>query len=136
MAKNFLTSLHGRRFGLGNDDELIVQGDKVMVDPNVEIGNTATNIKNSGITTVGSTAAGNFTLDEPQEGVTKYLYCTANSSLGVTVTAGSSLVSIGANSSENKINFTAAGQGCTLAAISATKWALVGKTSSLVTVSS
>lgn len=105
-----------------------------LSDALVETASTATNMSNGGTSLLTSTAATTFTLDAPTAGVYKFIRNTqAASNIAYT---GSSLVSIGGNSTQTRITF--AGQsGVMLKGESATKWGIYGPyPSTLVSLSS
>lgn len=141
------TTVLGARLGLGgNPGELIVDGKFEL--GGVVAGTSAATLQNDGITTFGSTLAGAYVLAAPtRAGQKKWLIKTVGSSLSETVTSSlctfyDQYSATTVNSSlVNTLTFTGSsifniGQSIALIAASTTKWAIVGRNTSLVTATS
>jgi predicted proteasome-type protease len=112
---NFLTSLFGRRIGLGTENELMLKGTKVVLgytgtavelDVGVTVGSTEADLTNTGIVTFGSTAgAKTYTMTIPPPGQRVMLVCTAGSTANTqAVTLAGSATFDGTN---RKVTFVA-----------------------------
>ncbi len=113
---------------IGGTTPASVTGTKFI--SSVEAGTTAAALSNGGVSTFGSSVATTLTLSAPVAGVKKFLYNVGTSSF---VSSGSTTIQFGENSSIQRLNFTAAGQGITLQGLSATKWAIESQNSTLIT---
>ncbi len=104
-------------------------------DQNVVTESTATALANNGVSLVSSTAAKTYSIAAPVAGVYKFIRNTAGSSS--VLYTGSSLISIGSNSTITRITLAGVDAAVILKGESATKWGIYGAwQSSLVTVSS
>lgn len=96
----------------------------------ITVGDSATVLSASGISTVGSSAASTFTLTAPTAGVSKYLEC-IGATANVTVNTGSTGVTIG--TTFHNVVFTAADQAIHLVGESATKWIRISQSATAIT---
>jgi hypothetical protein len=140
------TTIFGNRLGLDEAGELIV--DSKYVTPAANAGTSAATFPDDGLTTFGSTAAGAYVLKAPtRAGLLKWLVKTVGSSLSETVTASlctfyDQYSATTVNSSlVNTLTFTGStifnvGQSVQLLSTSTTKWAIIGRNTSLVTATS
>lgn len=151
------TTIQGRRLGLGERGELIID-EQLMFDADsstnvypingVAAGTSDATFPPSGVTTFGTTAAGAYVLAAPpRAGITKFLIKTVGSSLSETVTSSlctfyDQYSATTVNSSLlNRLTFTGStifnvGQSIQLLSTSTSKWAIVSRNTSLVTATS
>ncbi len=149
-------SIHGRRFGLGGHGEAFIDATQIYAKDTstkavsietVTAETSAATFPNGGVTTFGSTLAGAYFLAAPFAGAKKWLVKTVGSSLSETVTASLATFydqysATTVNSSlVNTLTFTGStifnvGQSIQLLGISTTKWAIIGRNTSLVTATS
>lgn len=149
LRNNILTSIHGRRMGLDNDQFL--QGPKAFrvatqfigSSTNSSASSTGTEILNYGITALavatqaastgssyGTTEVGGvFALAAPAEGVEKLIYTASQHStmlISVAFSTGVTAQQSSAGSTFGGLSFNAPGQYARLIGISTSKWQVMG----------
>lgn len=125
MARpEILTSIHGRRFGLGEHDQI------VCGDQEVTAASTAANLAPVGVHTLTSTDAVTYTLDAPVPGNEVLCAYTSTGTVAnyVTLDAGNFMTTAG--SSFTTIRFSAQGQHALLRGVSTSLWFVVSQNSS------
>ena len=118
------TSIHGRRFGLGEHDQ-VVSGDQ-----NVQAASTSANLAPVGVHTLTSTSAVTYTLDAPAPGNEVILSYTSTGTVANYVTLDSGNFLSTAGSSATTILFSAQGQHAHLRGVSTALWQVLSHTSS------
>ena len=129
-------SLHGRRFGIDKDNNLIAADSAgelhVALRPakdRVSAASTGATISGDGVSTLPGTGAVAYTLAAPRTGNRKVLYSNAGTTAARTVTLESGTFHSTAGSSQNRATFASTllnGQSLTLEAISTALYAVVG----------
>jgi len=137
LRDGVLTSIHGRRLGLGADDYL--QGPKELRTEVEDITTTAASsfapYGTTVILTSGSTQLGEYTLQAPVPGTRKRIFLNSTSTGCMLVRASGGALFLGASMStlgSTVINFLGAGANVILEAVSTSKWLIFGAQSSLV----
>ena len=150
------TTIHGNRLGLGALGNLILDGQTLFTTDSstkataveaITAGTSAATFGNGGITTFGTTAAGAYILAAPTAGVRKWLVKSIGSSLTETVTTSGATIHDQYSATTvnttlvNTINFVGStifnvGQAIQLLGISTSKWVVVSKNSTVMTVTS
>lgn len=116
-------SLHGRAFGFDSETGNIVRNG---VSDGVTAASTAANISNRGTTTLGATAAKDYTLDPPTAaGKTKRLVSTNGTTQTVTASGATFLTTAG--STVNKVSMESTGAVLLLESLSTILWAVISK---------
>lgn len=141
-----LTSLHGKEFGLDKDRYVTTpvgfkgpaiflgtSGSEVNPDAITQatVASTGTNINNSGVTELTSTAAKAYLIDDPSfAGQRKQLSQTSSSTAAKTVTTAGG-AGIGFDGLNHIATFLGRGDALSLIAKSTAMWMSVGRTSSV-----
>lgn len=113
-------SLHGRAFGFDTETGAIIRNgvEGGAGDETVTSASTATTIVPRGITTLGATAAKDYTMAAPIAGVDKKLFCTGSTTLAQTVTLAAGTFHTTAGTSFNKATFDSTGECLILTGLS------------------
>ena len=121
-------SLHGRAFGFDSETGALQRPgfDSFDNQEGVTAASTAANLKWRGTTTLGSTAAKDYTLNAPVAGVDKALTTISTSTAVRTVSLASGNFQSTAGSSFTKLTFNGIGQGVFLQALSTALVAVMG----------
>lgn len=128
-----LTSIHGRRLGIDQDEFLVGQNDIKHVVTNATSDTTGTNIPNHGITTVVTTTNDSWTLNDPTPGVEVTL-ATGSTSTGThTVTCANATIYSTNGIEGANVVMTSAGAFAKLYGISTSAWLLTARASTGVT---
>lgn len=118
------TSIHGRRFGLGDHDQI------VCGDQDVTAASTAANLVPVGVHSLSSTSAVTYTLDAPVPGNEVLLAFVSTGTVAnyVTLDAGNFMTTAG--SSWTTIRLSGQGQHALLRGVSTDTWFVVSQNSS------
>jgi hypothetical protein len=124
-------SLHGRAFGFDTETGAIIRNgvEGGAGDQTVSAASTATTIAARGVTTLGATAAKDYTMSAPIAGVDKKLYATSGTTQTVTLAAGTFRTTAG--SSFNKATFDSAGEALLLTGLSTALYGVFGNVNSV-----
>jgi hypothetical protein len=130
MTGTILTSVHGNRIGLDDEDNLIIKGKGLVASNAVETGSTAASFDPLGATVFGSTAAKSYTLGDTPVGGFKYLRCTAGTTAALQ-TVNSPSTSVTFDGTKRKLVFNAANDAVILLRESATRFAIYANVGSV-----
>lgn len=126
-----ITSIHGRRVGLDENDALIV---RTRIGANTKVAgtsdSTATKLANNGLVSVVTTTDDTWTLDDPFRGARVTLY-TGSSSSGIhSINLGNSLCYTTAGIAGSTVTLTGMGASVTLLGLSTALWFKIGQSGS------
>lgn len=126
-------SLHGRAFGFDTDTGAIIRNgvEGGYGNEAVSAASTATTITARGVTTLGATAAKDYTMAAPIAGVEKRLICTGATTLAQTVTLAAGTFVSTAGTTANKASFDSLGEALTLVGLSTSQYAVFGNLNSV-----
>lgn len=121
-------SIHGRLLGIDSETGAFTRGlDAFDQDEGTTAASTAANLKFRGVTTLGSSAAKDYTINAPAAaGLRKSLTTTTTSTLARTVSLASGNFQSTAGSSFIKATFNGIGQVLNLQAVSTALVAVLG----------
>lgn len=102
----------------------VTSGSQGLTAAGNTIGTTASNIANSGFTSVGSSVSNTFAMTTPVANTFKWLSFNTGTAVQVVSCSGATVGSTTAT----KLTFAATGDGVSLYADSNTHWSIVGKT--------
>lgn len=117
-----LVSLHGRALGFDADTGVL---SRHGVTDGPTAASTSAALARSGVSTLGATAAKDYTLEAPKAGVRKTLVSTNGTTQTVTATGATFLTTAG--STPNKVSMESTGAFLELVGLSTALWAVVGK---------
>lgn len=124
---DILTSVHGRRLGMSNDEFLVGQKDVKKVVTNATSDTTGTALPNHGIVSVVTTTNDTWTLTDPIVGVPVQLL-TGSTSTGVhTVTCVAATILSSVSSTGPGVTLTGAGAGFHLVGLTTALWGVTSR---------
>lgn len=133
IRKRILTSVHGRRLGIGYDEFLAGVKDIVKVVTNATSDTTGTAIPNHGIASVVTTTNDTWTLTDPIPGVSVDLVTGSTSTGTHTVTCAAAVIQSTNGVEGASVLMSAAGAHCRLTGLTTAIWAVTSRASTAVT---
>lgn len=126
------TSIHGRRFGLDQDEFAVGTKGTRMVVTNATSDTTGTNIPNHGIATVVTTTNDGWTLADPIPGVPVRLVTSSTSTGTHTITCAAATINSTNGIEGASVVLSAAGAYVELTGVTTAIWAVTSRASSAV----
>jgi len=117
-----LVSLHGRVIGVDNETGVL---NRFGVTDGPTAASTAANLARSGVSTLGATAAKDYTMDAPKPGLRKTLVSTNGTTQTVTASGATFLTTAG--STPNKVSMESTGAILELIGLRTDLWGVLSK---------
>jgi len=129
-----VTSIHGRRLGLDNDEFLVGPKGHRKVVTDATSDTTGTALPNHGLVSVVTTTNDTWTLTDPEVGC-EVRIVTGTTSTGIhTIVTAAAVILSSAQTTMGTISLTGAAQGCELVGLTTAKWAITSRASTAGTL--
>jgi len=124
IRSRILTSVHGRRLGIDNDEFLVGTKGPRYVVTDATSATTGTNLPNHGVITFDSTTGDTWVIDDPEAGVVAHLVSISTGGAQVINTNNATFMTSG-SSTGGVLTLTGLA-GVTLVGVSTALWAFAG----------